>query len=48
MAIENSSTQYIVDTIEAQRNYFRQGATLDISLRKEALQRPQKVGETSR
>lgn len=39
MAIENSSTQYIVDTIEAQRNYFRQGATLDISLRKEALQR---------
>lgn len=39
MAIENTSTQYIVETIEAQRNYFRQGATLDISLRKEALQR---------
>lgn len=37
MAIENSSTEYIVKTIEAQRRYFRSGATLDISFRKAML-----------
>ena len=37
MAIENSSTEYISKVIEAQRAYFRSGATLDIAFRKEML-----------
>lgn len=37
MAVENSSYEYIAKVVEAQRNYFRSGATLDISLRKEML-----------
>ena len=38
MAIENSSTEYIVKVIEAQRYYFRSGATLDVTFRKQMLQ----------
>lgn len=37
MAVENSSYEYIAKVVEAQRNYFRSGATLDISFRKEML-----------
>lgn len=39
MAIENSSTEYIVKTIEAQRSFFRSGTTLDIAFRKAMLDR---------
>ena len=38
MAIENSSNEYIVKVIEAQRHYFRSGATLDVAFRKQMLQ----------
>lgn len=38
MAIENSSTEYISKVIEAQRAYFRSGATLNIAFRKQMLQ----------
>ena len=37
MAVENSSYEYIAKVVEAQCNYFRSGATLDISFRKEML-----------
>ena len=37
MAVENSSYEYIAKVVEAQRNYFRSGATLDVSFRKEML-----------
>ena len=39
MAIENSSTEYIQKTLEAQRRFFRSGATLDLHFRKEMLER---------
>ncbi|MBP3550392.1 MAG: aldehyde dehydrogenase [Alistipes sp.] len=39
MAVENSSTEYISQAIESQREYFRSGATLDVKFRKEMLQR---------
>ena len=38
MAVENSSTEYINKTIEAQRRFFRSGATLDLRFRKEMLE----------
>ena len=37
MAVENSSMEYISKVVEAQRCYFRSGATLDVSFRKEML-----------
>lgn len=39
MGIDNSSNEYIVKVVEAQRNYFRSGVTLDIAFRKEMLKR---------
>ena len=39
MAMENSSFEYISKVVQAQRHYFRSGATLDIAFRKEMLQR---------
>lgn len=39
MAVENSSTEYIKKTIEAQHRFFRSGATLDLRFRKEMLER---------
>ena len=39
MAMENSSLEYISKVVQAQRHYFRSGATLDIAFRKEMLQR---------
>lgn len=38
MAVENSSAQHIADIIKSQRDYFGQGATLDIPFRKQMLQ----------
>lgn len=43
MKVENTSTERIKTIIGAQREYFRSGATLDISFRKEMLRRLQKA-----
>ena len=37
MSIENTSVERITDIIEAQRNFFRSGATLDVKFRKDML-----------
>ena len=39
MAVENSSSEYILRVVASQRDYFRSGATLDVKFRKEMLQR---------
>ena len=39
MAVENSSSEYILRVVASQRDYFRSGATLDLKFRKEMLQR---------
>ena len=39
MAITNTPHAQILDTIEAQRTYFRSGATLDYAFRREQLKR---------
>lgn len=39
MAIENHTAEYIDKIIEAQRDYFRSGKTLDVQFRKRMLQR---------
>lgn len=39
MAVENSSAEYIANIIEAQRAYFREGATLGTEFRREMLKR---------
>ena len=39
MAVENSSSEYILQVVALQRDYFRSGATLDVKFRKEMLQR---------
>ena len=38
MAVENSSSEYILRVVASQREYFRSGATLDVKFRKEMLQ----------
>jgi len=39
MAVENSSSEYILQVVALQHDYFRSGTTLDVKFRKEMLQR---------
>ena len=39
MVVENSSVEYITKVLQAQRNHFRGGATLDVEYRRKMLQR---------